>query len=176
MTDKPKERFSGTFSLKYSKSIMRGSLPVSLFDFTNDPCDPLTFHAETGKLYRPASSFSEFDFGSVPRITQSIVSPLCATRSFVFHDSSFLNHGMWVSYDCGKSWQFLLLSQHEVNHWLYRMMNVEGNPEARCWAAFEGVQIGGSDIWKSHAGPFPTSPGYPAVSTSVDLGTLVLVT
>jgi hypothetical protein len=173
MSDKPKERFSGAYSLKYSKSIMRGSLPVSFFDFTNDPYDPLTFHAHDGRQYRPASSFSEFDFGSVPRITQSIVSPLCATRSFVFHDSSFLNHGMWVSYDGGSIWSFLPLSQHEVNHWLYRMMNVEGNPEARCWAAFEGVQIGGSDMWKSHVGPFPINPGYPV--TNLVSGSLVLV-
>ena len=155
----PLERFSGYFHLSWTHSIMRGGFPVPMFKFSNDKIEPLTFHCEDGSMIRPASTFSDFDFGSVPGRAQSFVTATCATRAFAFHDSAFNNHGHWVSTD-GVVWKFVQLSQHEVNHWLFRMMNVEGNPLLRCWVAFEGVQVGGSSNWKSHTKPFPIDPGY----------------
>ena len=156
----PYERHSGYFSLHYTHSITRGGFPVPLFRFVNDPFDPLTFHCRNGWQYRPAREFKDFDFGSVPGRAQSVVPATCATRSFVHHDSSFENHGHWVSRDGGKTWSFEIQTQHEVNHLLERMMNVEGNPLDRCYAAFLGVQVGGSEFWGKHEGPFPTCPGY----------------
>jgi hypothetical protein len=157
---KPLERFSGFFSLEWTHNVSRAGFPVPQFRFAQYMADPLTFHCLDGSQVRPASRFAGFDFGSVPGRLQSLVPALCSPRAFVFHDSAFQNHGHWVSKDGGISWVFVSLSQHEANHWLYLMMNVEGNPVRRCWLAFEGVQVGGSDVWRKHTGPFPVDPGY----------------
>lgn len=156
---RPLERFSGFFDLRYTHSIMRGGFPVPIFDFINDPVDPLTFHCADGTRFRPASRFAGYDHGSVPGRAQSVVPATCATRSFVFHDSSFGNHGHWVSRNRGP-FLFESLKFHETNHLMLRMMNVEGNPVRRCWVAFEGVQVGGGETWRDHKGPFPVDPGY----------------
>ena len=139
---------------------MRYGFPVPLYDFVNDTIEPLTFHCADGTLYRPASRFKNFDHGSVPGRLQSLVPATCAPRSFVFHDSGFENHGLWVSRDGGKTWKFERMSLHATNHLLYRMMVVEGNSERTAYEAFIGVQVGGSDMWKKHKEPFPTCPGY----------------
>jgi len=158
--NRPLEWFSGYYNLRWTRNEMRYGFPVPLYDFINDEIEPLTFHCADGTLYRPASRFKDFDHGTVPGRLQGLVPATCAPRSFVFHDSGFLNHGHWVSTDEGKTWLFVRLSQHATNHLLYRMMVVEGNSEGTAWKAFEGVQIGGSGMWRNHMGPFPKCPGY----------------
>lgn len=157
---RPLERFSGFFSLEWTHNVERDGFPVPMFRFHQCLEDPLTFHCLDGTQIRPASRFHDFDFGSVPGRLQSLVPALCSPRAFVFHDSAFNNHGHWISRDGGRTFVFQKISQHMANHFLYLMMNVEGNPETRCWVAFEGVQAGGSRVWKGHKGPFPVDPGY----------------
>lgn len=156
----PLERFSGFYRLYWTGNVERYGYPVPLYDFVNDEQDPLTFHCMDGTQIRPAARFKDFDHGTVPGRLQSLVPATCAPRSFVFHDSAFENHGHWVSKDGGKTWVFTRLSQHATNHWMYRMMIVEGNRDTTAWEAFAGVQAGGSETWHKHQGPFPTCPGY----------------
>jgi hypothetical protein len=152
-------RFSGFYHLSWTHDIIRDGMPVPIFTFRNDEYDPLTFHCANGDRYRPARTFDGFDFGSVPQRLQSIVSPLCASRSFAFHDSGFNNHGHWVSKK-GGPWIFTRLTFEQCNAILCTTMNVEGNNLSTCYATYEAVKLGGSEIWAAHKGPFPVNPGY----------------
>ena len=117
--------------------------------------DPFVFHTREGILQRPATVMHGFDQGSVPKgLAQAFVSPNATSRAFAFHDSAFDNHGWWESTD-GVNWKFAPKSREQTDHMLIRWMMADGAGERTAYAAFEGVHLGGSDVWNAHKGPFP---------------------
>ena len=144
------------WNLKYTEVGVFSDVPHPWFDFQNDDANPLTYIL-SNKWIRPAQSLAT-DFGSVPSELQTEVGPLDCPCAYVFHDSAFENHGWWESYDQGKSWNYVPKTQHEVDEMLRDMAVVEGVDWVERNLMFAGVEVGGTQLWNNHKGPFPVDP------------------
>ena len=129
---------------------------------------PLRFFDAQRKVWqRPASRMPGFDFGSVPASLQSLVSPLTASRAFAMHDAAYVNHGWWESPAADGPYTFVPKNRHEVDEMLIRWMIVDGTSVLEAELAFEGVYLGGGDLWDSHKGPFPVGTFIDAAAAAV---------
>lgn len=115
--------------------------PVPLYDFTNSDEDPLTLHMENGDLVRPFRHFHKMDFGSVPLLCQSIVSPLASPKSFILHDSCYEFHMVWIN---GAP---VSLTQRQADNLLYDGFRADGQSAFTAGKAWLGVRAGGWCAW-----------------------------
>lgn len=151
-------KFVGSYNLHFLRAVSGDCLtPKPIFGFTLDPVNPLTFVNDAGLWVRPAGYF-ETDCGSVPPCLQGIAGPLDSYRGFFMHDSAFDNHGWWESIDQGKTWQFVLKSEQEVNDALYDWCRADGVDWVESHEIEWAVNIGGTALWNGHPGPFPCDP------------------
>jgi hypothetical protein len=141
-----KPHFTGTYQLVPAGSMMRRRLlfkePVALYDFQNDSVAPLTFWRDIDSFIRPFRHFDKCDFGSVPTLLQSLVSPTCAARAFIIHDAAYEFHSWWTEdglVEC---------SQREADDMLYHMMRAEGCSVWLASKAWAGVRAGGWTCWR----------------------------
>ena len=117
---------------------------------------PLTFFRSDGAVIRAGSSMHKYDEGSVPHKLQSLVDPKAWARAFGFHDLMFTDHG-WYEWN-GTLWEYKQQEMHAVNEFLLYGAIATGCPVDEADAMFEGVNLGGQEIWDSHKGPFPCNP------------------
>lgn len=115
--------------------------PVAVYDFTNDPDDPLTFWLSETEWIRPFRHFDKCDFGSVPLILQGLVSPTCAPRSFILHDSGYEFHAWWTPRGMEK------ITQSQMDDALYTMARAEGCNKVLAGKIWAGVRAGGWTTW-----------------------------
>jgi hypothetical protein len=117
---------------------------------------PLKFYdAQRGVWIRPASILKDFDYGSVPSLFQSVVSPIISSRAFAMHDSSYVNHGWWECNAPDGKYVFYQKTRHECDHMLIRQMIVDDSSVREAELAFEGVYLFGGEYWENHKGMFP---------------------
>ena len=153
----PYDYFSGTTRMDFEGKDPTDGFPLYYLQTAGYGAEPLTFHTREGVLQRPASRMHGYDMGSVPRkcCLQGVVSPNCWHRAFAMHDPGFVTHGWWESTD-GINWKFVLKTEHQVNVMLVRWMRADGCGADEADIAFEGVALGGGELWDSHKGPFPS--------------------
>ena len=118
-----------------------------MFEFTNDPHDPLTFADDI--LIRPDNHFRT-DMGSVPRTLQ-FIAPRWFNRfrypqSYILHDSGYSHHGHWVAAN-GSDWHFVKMTRKQVDDLLYDMIIAEGGSHANARTIWLGVRLGGRGAW-----------------------------
>lgn len=114
---------------------------VAVFEFQNDPADPLRFWLDGTTWIAPGNRFDGCDFGSVPLALQGLVSPLCAPRSFVLHDYFYEFHGWWARTG------FVRISRKQADDMLYDMMRAEGCDKWTASKTWAGVRAGGWAVW-----------------------------
>jgi hypothetical protein len=137
--------WTGTFTMPWSGTMMRrrllGREPVALLDFQNARDNPLTFWLDENRFVRPFRHFDRCDFGSVPTILQSLVSPSCAVRSFIIHDCCYEMHAWWTERG------LVECTQRQADDMLYTMMRAEGCSRWLAAKAWAGVRAGGWSQW-----------------------------
>ena len=119
--------------------------PVALHDFINDPVEPLTLWVAEGKFYQPFRRCDKIDFGSVPLVFQSFVSPVSAPKSFIVHDTGYDFHHMWTERGLVK------VTRHECDDLLYVGMRAEKCNIYLATKALVGVRAGGWTVWSKPA-------------------------
>lgn len=148
--------FSGTYELKPYKWCKKKKR--QLYEFTNDPQDPLTYHAHNGFLIRP-DQHQITDMGSVPLLLQAFIPSWFSKdrwlAAFIYHDDAYQNHGWWFAVHGG--WKFRQASRKTADKMLYQMVRVLGGSKANAWAIYAGVRIGGKKAWKN-GGECATGP------------------
>ena len=149
--------WTGTYRLTYLRNELHDGEPVPIYLFELDPLDPLTFITTDGVWQRPAQRF-ETDMGSVPPPLQGIAGPLGSPRGFPMHDSAFDNHGWWESTDHGATWTFAQKTEEQVNTMLLYWCGADGVDWFERNEIYLGVELGGSEMWNAHTGPFPADP------------------
>lgn len=119
----------------------------TIFEFTNDAVDPLTWHAD-GLQARPDRHIVETDLGSIPRVVQLIpaLSSTRFARSYILHDSAYRFGGWYVRQSDGR-FAFVPLSRAEADEWLYRMIRAEGGTDATASTVWAAVRACGWASW-----------------------------
>lgn len=110
----------------------------TIYEFDLDPTIPLTFVGTDGIWYRPNKSF-QTDMGSIPRMLRTMIDK-DRFIGFFFHDSGYMEKGLWVSDDKGVNWYFRAMQRAEIDHLLAVMISHDpcpGNLVTACaiWAA-----------------------------------------
>ncbi len=138
-------KFTGTYSMIPNGVIKRWHFiswsQVAVFEFCNDPVNPLTFWLDDYTWIQPGRHFDGCDFGSVPLCLQGLVSPLCAPRSFILHDYMYEFHGWWTKTG------FVTICRKQADDLLYDMMRAEGCNKWTASKTWAGVRAGGWPVW-----------------------------
>lgn len=148
---------------------------VPLFDFRNDIANPVTWTDKAGVRWRPARTFTKFDFGSVPHLLQGIVSPIAAPSAFAFHDSGYTFRAMWVVNPNGTETP-VEITREQADGFLFDIMLYETGSRYLANKTWAAVAAAGGAVWNSHAAePLPGNDA--RVSTvnvrMADAGTLI---
>lgn len=119
-----------------------------IYEFNNDPSNLLT--ATCGLVqYRPDHHFFT-DLGSTPGLMQFLAPRWFAkdgfSKAFLFHDSAYIHHGVWVNVN-GK-WEFRKLSRKQADQMLYDMVIAEGGSKTAARLIYIGVRAGGWYSWR----------------------------
>ena len=140
--------FSGTYDLRPSHW-QGGMWGVQIYEFQNDPRDPLTYEDSKGNLIRPDRHFYT-DLASTPRTLQMLFPAYFAKDRFpmsaIMHDSSYLHNGDFFAVAGG--WEFRELTRRQADNLLYEMCIAEGLNKTNACLVWLGVRIGGSSAWK----------------------------
>ena len=128
---------------------MRGR--TQIYEFTNDPHTPLTYHYPVDPnnrnrvlLLRPDTHFLT-DLGSIPHRLQWWFPPDEFERAYLMHDSAYEDHGLWML--CEGSWRFQALRRIEIESLLRDMVRSEGCGEYRAWMIWKAVLWFGRSTW-----------------------------
>lgn len=142
----------------------------ALYDFRITSIQPLTYDDGT-RLIRPDAHFVT-DMGSIPLFLQPIFPKDGFLLSYIFHDSCYKHHGIYVRDPVSDAkWRFVTQTRRQADEMLWRMIGVEGGPIAK-WIVWLGVRVGGGRPWASgyetearrqktggrHAGETTTAP------------------
>ena len=124
--------------------------PKELYQFTNNPDDPLTYRAVNGTLYRTGTSF-QTDKGSVPPFIRIFIRPSAYERSYAFHDYGYKHGGFFQSrggVDAG--YVFVPMSRLEVDRLLREMIVASRGCRATAAIVYAGVRIGAGRAWENY--------------------------
>ena len=140
-------RWTGGYTLKPQGTIRRRRLisvqDVPVFEYVADKADPLTLWLSETDWRRPFRHFDKFDFGSVPLLLQSVVSPLAAPRAFILHDSCYEFAGVWTPAGLRE------ITRREADDLLYIGMRAEGVGWYTRQKTWLGVRAGGGWVWSA---------------------------
>lgn len=119
----------------------------TVYEFTNDATDPLTWHAQ-GLQARPDRHIERTDLGSIPRPVQAIpaLSKDRYARSYILHDSAY-QYGGWYLRLADGAFRFVRLSRAEADEWLYRGILAEEGSVATARVVWAAVRAAGRFAW-----------------------------
>jgi len=139
--------WSGTYTLTPSLGhvIMRrrlfGTEPVAVYDYQANVDNPLTLWTSPTTFLRPYNHFDACDFGSVPSILQGAVSPTCAPRTFILHDSTFEFQSWWTEDGLQR------VTRRQADGMVYAAMRAEGCSMWLARKASIGLRAGSWAVW-----------------------------
>lgn len=117
-----------SYVCRYQKRLWGLLQPKAIIkvELAEKPEERLFYVAEDGTWYQPNRSY-ESDWGSIPPALQPII-PKDRYLGFLFHDSGYMEEGLWVSNDKGATWTFKRMSQKEVDALLKEMVKHDPAP------------------------------------------------
>jgi hypothetical protein len=119
----------------------------AIFEFTSDPNAPITFEDSNYNQWRTNNHFFT-DWGSIPIILQPII-PKDIYLGYLFHDSGYGEHGLWIK-KCGKNnFEFKELTIKEVNELLYQMMMSQNAWKITATTVYDTLQVVGRFAWNN---------------------------
>jgi hypothetical protein len=121
-----------------------------LWEVGNRTRDPLTYHDPNGFKLRPNHSFVT-DFGSVPFIAQAIIPRIFSSfrwrKSYTFHDSGFMEKGLWYAEEGSDEWSFKPMTRRELDNYLPVWIRAEGGGTINSAPIWFGVKLGSWSAW-----------------------------
>lgn len=135
----------------------------AIYDFRNNPDDPLTFHCPDGTEIQP-DRHMESDQGSVPALIQWLVQK-DAYDGFYPHDSGYEFRGLWCRrrerFDsCGyvdflppeasqmaEAFHFVPFTREQVDSLLWATVGADGGSRAERNGIYAAVVAGGASVW-----------------------------
>lgn len=146
-------------------TFLEGILTTTIWEFTNDPERPLTYHMPNGIEIQPDRHY-ETDLGSVPAVLQPLMANSRFLRSFLLHDSGYEYKGLWCrdraeaaleEADPKFEWMpfvpvvdsftYITFSRYQIDRLLYYMIGAEGGNGAQRYTAFHAVNAVGWVKW-----------------------------
>lgn len=123
-------------------------VPKAIYQFDLDKKNPLTLHYIDGLYYRPNKHFLT-DQGSVPRFAQTFIPKDRFLLSFLFHDSAYIDGGLWVCGTYDGEYKFVEMTRAEIDSMLYHMIRLEPCPGGCVSSSvvWIGVRLGGAFYW-----------------------------
>lgn len=122
---------------------------VPLFEFFNDPSDPLTY-TEGNIQYQPDRHFIT-DGGSIPPPLWDSpfvsLGPWDFPRAYPFHDSGFTYGGLYVRFAGEYRFTFTLMGRTKLNRLLCRMIRADGGDWIDAQTVGTGLTIGSGFCW-----------------------------
>ena len=118
-----------------------------LWEYTEDPADPLTYHKPNGARIR-ACKHMITDMGSVPLSTQMFISKDGYLKSYIIHDSGYEEQGLWVARPGSDEFKFVHLSRLIVDDLLRACIRAQGGNGFVRNLIHRAVRIGGGKVWK----------------------------
>ena len=119
---------------------------VPIFEFTNSPFCPLTFHDTDGSDWQPDNHF-ETDGGSIPPPLWDMpfvqLGPWNSPRAFPLHDSIFKYGGAY------RNGVFVLLTRQQGDGILRRAVLADTGSKASANAIRAGTWIGSRFVWNA---------------------------
>lgn len=97
----------------------------SIYRFTLDPQNPLTFHHPDGRKMLPVAEM-ETDMGSTPKFLNLFFPKDKYLKAFIFHDSGWLKMGMWVMEPLTDEFVFEQMTYCQMNDLLGLMCSATG--------------------------------------------------
>ncbi len=123
---------------------------VPLWEFTNDPDDPLTYRDGDGTDYQPDRHYLT-DGGSIPPPLWGLgvlqLSPWAFPRPYSFHDCGFQYGGLYVRRPAGIAFVFERMTRQALNALLCRMIRADGGTPFDAGAVGAGLAIGSRFAW-----------------------------
>jgi len=123
-----------------------GIFPEVIFDFSLATMAPLTFVHPAGHRIRPDQHF-ETNKGSIPIVARPFIPKDRFERSFFFHDSGYIHHGLWIQKKNGYPFHFREMTRKQVDELLRMMVRAEGAGPVQACTIYTGVRAGGWYGW-----------------------------
>lgn len=120
----------------------------AIFEFTLDAQKPIIFEDGSFNLWQPDKHFFT-DWGSIPVFLQWLI-PKDAYLGYLFHDSGYGHHGLWLKEHKKEKFVFQELGREDVDLLLYNMMMAQEAWKITAETVYKGVRIGGSFAWNNH--------------------------
>jgi hypothetical protein len=111
---------------------------------------PLMYRSDKGFWYRCPDNNFYSDYGSVPQVLQWVVADRMCPKAYLFHDQSYLHHGLLKSVDA-KTFEFVSFSRAEADALLYEAAQVYPINPIKIEFMYTGVRVGGWFPWCSYA-------------------------
>lgn len=139
--------FSGTYELR-PDHWEGGLFGRQIYEFTNDPSQPLTYEDGNTNLIRP-DRHTFTDLGSVPKLLQARLPGWFAKDrycpAYIFHDDAYARGGWWFAVAGG--WEFRKITRKQADQYLWQMCRDLGAGRANAYAIYVGVRMGGWASW-----------------------------
>lgn len=123
-------------------------LSKTIYQYQENSLSPMTFIHPDGRWIRPNKSF-QTDQGSIPRMLRLVIDK-DRFLIFYFHDSGYMEKGLWVSNDKSVTWEFQKMERSEVDDLLLPGISFDPCPgnAATAYAVWSVVRMfGGFAGW-----------------------------
>jgi len=117
----------------------------AIFEFTADDKSPIIFEDHDGNWWMPDKHFFT-DWGSIPVCLQILI-PKDTYLGYLFHDSAYGHHGLWLMKKGEKEFSFKVLTMTKANDILYQMMMAQDSWKLTATTVYETLQIAGGFAW-----------------------------
>lgn len=120
--------------------------PTVIHRITMHKYNPLTWKGNDHLYYRTNKCY-ESDLGSTPWVVQWFFPKDQFRDSYVFHDSWFMEGGIWISGEYDGPYYFRQTSMSMANEFLGEMVQAQGATPVQKNAIWTGVKVGGYYAW-----------------------------
>lgn len=120
--------------------------PLTIWEFRLDPEHPLTYITKQGLRIQPDRHVAETDMGSIPAILQPWISPSRFLLSYLFHDSAYHHHGLYVLVH-RHGYVYDPMTRKAADQLLREMIRVEGGTRTRANIIYWAVRLCGEGGW-----------------------------
>ena len=127
----------------------------AIYEFKLKDDDPLAFVMPDGTKVQPDRHEAETDMGSIPPAFQIVFRKDRFLKSYIFHDSGYVNHGLYFKAKGQDEYEFVEMSRLEVDAMLQQMIYASGGNMLERHAIYRAVRMGGGIPWKGGKTPTP---------------------
>lgn len=114
---------------------------------------PLTFVRPNGVRIQFDRHTAKTDMGSVPPALQIFFHKDRFLKGYLFHDSGYLNHGLYFLFPGKDEYEFVEMERSEVDALLRTIIGASGGNKTEMNMIWAGVRAGGGKGWNEGSAP-----------------------